>query len=207
MKTRFIFKNIFLPLLAVTATLLPVLTTQAQTLGTPKQEKLLNGLKVLMWNTPAADKVRVKLRIHAGSAFDPQGKEGLMQLLADHLFPTSSTRELFVEDLGGSLDVRTTYDYIEIDASAKPDSLLTVLETLSEAVSNLAVDKETLPKMRSTPWLAGSRKNKATSATSPIIRSTKGCLARFLTADRSLARNHRFKRSNSLMSWTLSSVF
>jgi len=78
----------------------------------PKQEKLLNGLKVLMWSDPKADKVRVTLRIHSGSAFDPQGKEGVMKMLSDDLFPNEATREFFVEDLGGSLDVQTTYDYI-----------------------------------------------------------------------------------------------
>src|SRR3954469_3951060 len=106
---------------------------------TPRQEELLNGLKVLLWPDQKADKVTVRLRIHAGSAFDPQGKEGTMQMLADDLFPSEATREFFSEDLGGSLDIVTTYDYIQINASSKPDSFITMLETLSSAVANPAI--------------------------------------------------------------------
>ena len=40
-----------------------------------------------MWNVPKSDKVTVKVRVHSGSAFDPQQKEGVMRLLADNIFP------------------------------------------------------------------------------------------------------------------------
>jgi predicted Zn-dependent peptidase len=39
----------------------------------PRQERLLNGLKVLMFPNPAADKVSITVRIHSGASFDPQG--------------------------------------------------------------------------------------------------------------------------------------
>ena len=65
----------------------------AQSMPAPKKESLLNGLKVLMWSDAKADKVTVKIRIHAGSAFDPQGKEGVMQLLADNIFPNEAAKE------------------------------------------------------------------------------------------------------------------
>src|SRR4051794_41074422 len=58
----------------------------------PRQEKLLNGLKVLMWNDDKADKVSLTVRVHSGSAFDPQGKEGVMKLLAQHLFPNKEAQ-------------------------------------------------------------------------------------------------------------------
>ncbi|MBA2378162.1 MAG: hypothetical protein H0V76_01150, partial [Blastocatellia bacterium] len=53
----------------------------------PQQEKLLNGLKVLMWSDPGADMVTARLRIHSGSAFDPQGKEGTMKVAGEVIFP------------------------------------------------------------------------------------------------------------------------
>ena len=128
---------------AVTAAFwLGALTVSAQT-GPPQQEKLLNGMKVLMWNDPKADKVSLRIRVHAGSAFDPQGREGLMQMLADIMFPNAAAREFFAEDLGGSLEVKTNYDYIEINASSVPGSFLTMLETVSTAVSNPSIDNET----------------------------------------------------------------
>ena len=114
----------------------------------PKQEKLLNGLKVLMWSDAKADKVTVRIRIHAGSAFDPQGKEGVMQLLADNIFPNEASKEFFSEDLGGGLEVIANYDFIQVNASSKPEEFLTMLETLSTAVSNPTIDKDTTAKLR-----------------------------------------------------------
>ena len=111
--------------------------------ATPRQEKLLNGLKLLMWNDPSAPEVQVRVRIHAGSSFDPQGKEGVMRLLANSIFPTSASREFFKEDLGGTLEVISNYDYIQINGTAKPSEFVTLLETISQAVSNPTIDKET----------------------------------------------------------------
>jgi predicted Zn-dependent peptidase len=89
----------------------------------PRQEKLLNGLKVLMWSDPAATEVRVSIRVHSGSAFDPQGKEGVMQLLADSIFPTAASKSFFTEDLGGGIEVITNYDYIQVNGAQSRLSL------------------------------------------------------------------------------------
>jgi len=149
MRNKNLFQKIVLIALAV-AVLIALVAPAifSQTLPAPKQEKLLNGLKVLMWSDARADKAAVAIRIHAGSAFDPQGKEGVMQMLADNLFPNEAAREFFTEDLGGGLEIITNYDYIQINASAKPDQFLPMLETLSAAVSNMAIDKETTVKLR-----------------------------------------------------------
>ena len=127
--------------------IVPAIFSQT-TLSAPKQEKLLNGLRVLMWPDAKASSAAIRIRIHTGSAFDPQGKEGLMQLLADNIFPNEASREFFAEDLGGRLDVISNFDYIEISASSKPDSFLTMLETIATAVANPAIDKETTARIR-----------------------------------------------------------
>lgn len=114
----------------------------------PKQEKLLNGLKLLMWNQPNAEKATVKLRIHSGSAFDPKDKEGVMALVADILFPGEQIKEFFAEDLGGRLEVVSNYDYIQITATAKNDQILTILETIAPAVTSPQIDKETTGKVK-----------------------------------------------------------
>lgn len=148
MKDKKLFQKIVfigLILLILLSLVAPAIFSQP---AKPHQEKLLNGLKVLMWPNNSADKVWVRVRVHAGSAFDPQGKEGLMRMLADNIFPDAATKEFFEEDLGGSLSVETNYDYIEVAASSKPDSLLSVLETLSTAVSNPTIDKEQTAKLR-----------------------------------------------------------
>ncbi|MEO6051237.1 MAG: pitrilysin family protein [Pyrinomonadaceae bacterium] len=149
MKNKKLFQNIVLISLAVAvfiALVAPAIFSQ--TLQAPKQEKLLNGLKVLMWSDAKADKVTIKIRIHAGAAFDPQGREGVMQLLADNIFPNQASREFFAEDLGGGLEVVTNYDYIQVNASSKPENFLTMLETLSAAVANPSIDKDTTVNLR-----------------------------------------------------------
>lgn len=115
---------------------------------TPRQEKLLNGLKVLMFPDPAANRVEVTLRVHSGSAFDPQGKEGVMTLLSEIIFPNEAARSFFREDLGGDLEITSNFDYIQIKALSRPDQMLALLETLSTAVSNPSIDKETLDPVR-----------------------------------------------------------
>jgi predicted Zn-dependent peptidase len=120
----------------------------AQRSQAPKQEKLLNGVKLLMWSEPAADKVSLKVRIHSGSAFDPQGKEGVMAMLAEAFFPNQTARDFFKEDLGGGLVITSNYDYIQIDASARADEFLTMLEAVATAVANPTIDKETTAKLR-----------------------------------------------------------
>lgn len=123
------------------------LTTFAQRPQTPKQEKLLNGLKLLVWNDPSAPNVSVKVRVHSGTSFDPQGKEGVMSLLAESFFPNEGTREFYRDDLGGDLDITANYDYIQVNASSKPDQFLTMLESVANAVATPTIDKETTPKL------------------------------------------------------------
>src|SRR4051812_4102050 len=114
----------------------------------PKEEKLLNGLMLLMFDVPAGDKVTLKVRIHAGSAFDPQGKEGLMKLLAANVFPDPEAKEYFAEQLGGSLEIDANYDYIQINATARPDRLVSMIETVAGAIVNMQNDKETTARLQ-----------------------------------------------------------
>jgi zinc protease len=114
----------------------------------PRQEKLLNGLKVLMWPDASAKNVTVRVRVHSGSAFDPQGKEGVLKLLAENIFPNEAARDYFRDDLGGSLEIVTSYDYIQIIASGRSDSFLQMLETVATAVANPTIDKETTARLK-----------------------------------------------------------
>src|SRR5688572_3216631 len=136
-------------------------TAQVRTAVPPKEEKLLNWLRVLMWSDESAPKVNVKLRIHAGASFDPQDKEGVMVLLSEALFPNEAAREFFKDELGGGLEVTTSYDYIEISASSKPDEYLTMVETLANAVTAPVIDKATTDAVKSklAEKLASNEKN------------------------------------------------
>lgn len=146
MKFTKYFKTFALALLVLSAVVNSF--AQAQTLPSPRENKLLNGTRLLVWNDPKADKVTVKLRVHSGSAFDPLGKEGVMQLLTDILFPVEATKEFFTEDLNGSFDIFNTYDFIQINASGDSDKLLNILETLAPTVTNLQINKESTERVR-----------------------------------------------------------
>jgi hypothetical protein len=122
--------------------------SSAQTPNAPRQEKLLNGLKLLVWPDKSAPKASVSLRIHSGSAFDPLSKEGVMALLSDILFPNQAVLEYFSEDLGGDIGITSTYDYIQIDMSGDNDKILEVLEALAQAVIRPQIDKDTTAKVK-----------------------------------------------------------
>ena len=142
MKIKYLFQKTTLLFLSVT---LFANFAFAQKPGNtvPRQEKLLNGLKVLIWNVPSADKITVKVRVHSGSSFDPQDREGVMKLLSGNIFPNEAAQAFFNEDLGGSLEIINNYDYIQVTATARTDQFLTMLETLAAAISNPTIDKET----------------------------------------------------------------
>lgn len=146
MKNRFYIRKFSVSLAALVLTAVSVFA-QAQS-APPRQEKLLNGLKILMRSDAQADKVSVKIRVHSGAAFDPQGKEGTMQMLAENIFPNDAVREFFAEDLGGDLEIVTNYDYIQINATAKPEEFLRLIETLANAVARPTIDKETTLRLR-----------------------------------------------------------
>ncbi|MBA3352592.1 MAG: insulinase family protein, partial [Blastocatellia bacterium] len=147
MKFRSLFQK-FSMLLLCLAMLAPVAFGQRPGSRVPREEKLLNGLKLLMWSDPSATDVKVSIRIHSGSAFDPQGKEGVMKLLAENVFPTADSRAYFSEDLGGSLEVISNYDFIQINATAKSSEFVTLLDTLAQAVAVPTIDKETTEALK-----------------------------------------------------------
>jgi zinc protease len=147
MKNRLYIRKFSISLAALVLTAFSVFA-QAQTPAAPRQEKLLNGLKILMRSDAQASNVSVKIRVHSGAAFDPQGKEGVMRMLAENIFPNNAVREFFTDDLGGSLEVVTNYDFIQINATAKPEEFLNLLETLANAVARPTIDKETTLRLR-----------------------------------------------------------
>src|SRR5690606_26619531 len=136
-----ISRNSVLKLAAFSIVLAAVSPVLAQRAGAPRQEKLLNGLKLLMWPDQPAGTGTIKVRIHSGTSFDPQGKEGVMALVADSFYPNEEvSREFFRQDLGGTLSVTANYDYIQLSASSKPEEFLTLIESVSSAVSNPTID-------------------------------------------------------------------
>ena len=120
----------------------------AQTAPEPQRETLLNGLRILYWQQPGNPNVLLKLRIHSGAAFDLAGKAGMMALFGDALFPDPATREYVTDELGGKLEVTTTYDSIDVTLSGKATALERMIDLLRGAVLSTQLDTDTIAKLR-----------------------------------------------------------
>ncbi|MFM8440147.1 MAG: M16 family metallopeptidase, partial [Acidobacteriota bacterium] len=118
--------------------------------------RLLIGLRIVVINNPASTEVKVSLRVHSGSAFDTAGKEGTIAVLTSLLFPNPEIKEFFRDDLGGSLSWMSDYDRIQIDATARPEKFIDLMESLSLAITNPQINKESVDKVK-TVLLEGVR--------------------------------------------------
>ncbi|HEY7785514.1 MAG TPA: insulinase family protein [Pyrinomonadaceae bacterium] len=124
------------------------LSNQAQITAEPQREKLLNGLKVLIWSQPGTQDVLIKLRIHSGAAFDLAGKAGEMALLGDILFPDPATREYFTDQMQGRLNVVTDYDSITITMQGKANEFERIIEILRNAIVSTQLTPEVVASVR-----------------------------------------------------------
>ena len=123
-------------------------TATAQTPPEPRREQLLNGLRVLLWNTPGSGNVTIKLRLHSGSAFDLAGKSGLMALLGDALFSDPTTREYFVEELGGKVEVTSDFDRINVTLAGDAQKFERMIELLNTALVSTDLRPEVVERLR-----------------------------------------------------------
>ena len=114
----------------------------------PQTQELLNGLKILFWQTPGSPEVLVKLRVHSGSAFDLSGKSGEMALLGDVLFPDPATIEYFTEQMSGRLAVNVNYDSMTITMRGKAEELDNMLEVLRNAILATQLSPEVIARVR-----------------------------------------------------------
>ncbi len=114
----------------------------------PERARLLNGLRVLIWERPGDKDVLLKLRIHSGAAFDLAGKGGSMALLGDILFPDPTTREYFTEEMQGRLNVSTDYDSLTITMLGRAREFERIVEILRTALVTPQVTPENVTKVR-----------------------------------------------------------
>lgn len=138
-------------ILLLIALCLPVANIGAQSVGTapaPRREQLLNGLRLLLLHRPGDSQVLLKMRINSGAAFDLAGKEGMMTLLSDALFPDPGTRQYVTEELNGRLEVNTSYDNIEILLSGKSSDFERLVELLRNAVLQMRLAAEDVIRLR-----------------------------------------------------------
>jgi len=137
----------FVLIFALSLAFLSSATAQGN-LTEPSRQQLLNGLTILFSPRPGDANVLLKLRIQSGAAFDLSGKAGTMALLGDALFPDPATREYVTEQLGGKLEVSTSYDSIDVTISGKASELERLIEFLRAAVLTTNLSVENVTKLR-----------------------------------------------------------
>jgi zinc protease len=123
-------------------------TVPAQVPMEPERNRLLNGLRVLIWSRPGDQNVLLKLRMHSGAAFDLAGKAGSMALLGDILFPDLTTHEYFTEDMQGRLNVTTDYDSLTITMPGRAHEFERIVEILRTALVTTQLTSENIAKVR-----------------------------------------------------------
>lgn len=179
----------------------------------PRQDQLLNGLKILFLNRPGDKDVYLKLRIHSGAAFDLAGKEGLMALLGDAMFD-AETRRFVEEDLEGRLEFTTDYDSLNITLAARASDFNRLLELLRNSIINMRITPEDLEQLKAAR--AGDLKSSesapadvADSAVAArlfdphpygrVVAGTPGSIARIEYGDLLLMRERFLSPNNSTL--------
>jgi len=122
-------------------------SSQSQT-PEPQRDQLLNGLKIVLISRPGDPNVLLKLRIHSGAAFDIAGKNGLMSLLGEMLFPDPVTFEYFTNEINGRLAVETGYDSIDVTMQGRAGEYDRIVDTLRVALVNTPLTPENVTKIR-----------------------------------------------------------
>ena len=184
----------------------------AQSPPEPVREQLLNGLTILFWQRPEANAL-LKLRVHSGAAFDLAGKGGTMALLGDALFPDPATREYVAEQLGGKLEVNTSYDAIEITISGKSSEFERLVEFLRGGLVSTPLTPENVAKIRDARIKQLSHRQTASSEADEAIAArlfgafpyghpiggTTESIAKIERADLMLARERFLNADNSTL--------
>lgn len=174
------------------------------------EDRLLNGLRIVFVGRPGESKVWMKLRVHSGAVFDLAGREGMTQLLSDALFPDPSTRQYVAEELGGQLDVRTTYDAVDVTVGGNADSFERLVEVLRNAFLQMRLTPDEVRRLKEARLKsAGEAETPSAAADRAVaarlygphpygrtITGTAESLARVERADLMLARE-RFHNPNS----------
>lgn len=205
----------FLAFFLLLSLCIPAAKVAAQSGSTaPRRERLLNGLRIALLHRPGDAQVLLKLRVSSGAAFDLAGREGMMTLLSDALFPDPGTRQYVTEELGGRLEVNTSYDNIEVTLSGKASDFERLAELLRNAVIQMSLAAEDVNRLRDERVKAAREAGAKPAAVAdraiatrlygahPYGRTVAGTpesLSRIERADLLLARDRFLNPNNSLL--------
>ena len=121
----------------------------------PAQQEVLlpNGLKLVVMTLPRQPVISVTLSVPAGSAFDPEGKEGTADLLAGLLTRGGGTRSAptvasAIEQVGGSFSATAGPDALVLQVDVVSDQSALAFSLLSDAAMQPALPDDALEVLR-----------------------------------------------------------
>jgi len=126
---------------------------RALQIDTPQEQRLDNGLRVIVARRAGVPIVSVRLLVRGGAELDPPGRAGLAALTAGLM--TRGTRQRSapalardVEALGGSLDGSAGWDHARLGLTVTRPKLAPALALLAEVAQQPALAQDELDRLR-----------------------------------------------------------
>jgi len=118
-----------------------------------KEATFGNGLQLVLVEHHEQPVVSVSLSFRAGGIYDPPGKEGLAELVAELLTKGTASRSAeqlaaTIEGVGGSLSASASEDFLTVSADALSDQLALVFDLLGDVTQHPAFPESELALAR-----------------------------------------------------------
>ncbi len=119
----------------------PTSTATGVGLGTVTEYRLANGLQVLVAPSDAADLVTMDVWVGAGTRRETAADNGVAHFMEHLIFKGTPTRgpgqiDAAIEDLGGSLNAATSYDWAHFYGTVASADAPAALAVLADALQN-----------------------------------------------------------------------
>src|SRR5438128_585182 len=118
-----------------------------------KEATFGSGLQLVLVEHHEQPVVSVSLSFRAGGIYDPPGKEGLAELVAELLTKGTASRSAeqlaaTIEGVGGSLSASASEDFLTVSADALSDQLALVFDLLGDVTQHAAFPESELALAR-----------------------------------------------------------
>ena len=159
---------------ADTAALAPTSTATAVGLGTVTEYKLPNGLQVLVAPSDAADLVTMDVWVGAGTRRETADTNGVAHFMEHLIFKGTPTRkpgeiDAAIEDLGGSLNAATSYDWAHFYGTVDAEDAPAALAVLADALQNAEMRQGDIDAEK--PVILSEMAREANSATDRVAQA------------------------------------
>ncbi len=164
---------------ADTPPIVPMVTTPTSTasgigLGTVTEYTLPNGLQVLVAPSEAADLVTMDVWVGAGTRRETADVNGVAHFMEHLIFKGTPTRkpgeiDAGIEDLGGSLNAATSYDWAHFYVTTASEDAPKALPILADALENSEMRQEDIDAEK--PVILSEMAREASRATGRVSRA------------------------------------